>query len=159
MEKQTIKLNDIYPIIKEQIESGGTVDLPIKGTSMLPLLYQGRDFVKLQKCENANIGDIIFYRRDNGHFVLHRIVGKDEKGYILCGDNQWVKEFGIEDRHIIAVVTSINRKGKVLSLSSKGYRAYCNLWQKILPVRRPLILVINKIITIKMSISRHIGKR
>ena len=159
MEKQTIKLNDFYPIIKEQIGNGGTVNLPIKGTSMLPLLHQGRDFVKLQKCEKANIGDIIFYRRDNGQFVLHRIVGEDENGYILCGDNQWVKEYGIKARHIIAVVVSISRNNKDISVSGKGYRAYCRFWQKILPIRRPLILIINKIITIKMSIRRRIGKR
>ena len=34
----TISLKEIYPIIKEKIESNGIVRLPITGTSMLPLL-------------------------------------------------------------------------------------------------------------------------
>ncbi len=140
MDKKTIKLNDIYPIIKEQIESGGTVHLPIKGTSMLPLLHQDRDFVQLHKCENAKIDDIIFYLRDNGQFVLHRIVGKNENGFILCGDNQWKKEFGIENRHIIAVVDKIERKNKVFDTSKLSYRIYSKIWVSILPLR-PFILV------------------
>ena len=45
--KKKISLDEIYPIIKEKIENGGTVQLPITGTSMLPLLVWGRDTVDL----------------------------------------------------------------------------------------------------------------
>lgn len=143
--KKTISLEEIYPIIKEQIESGGTVQLPITGTSMLPLLVWGRDSVEIVKCENAKKGDIIFYRRDDGHFVLHRIVSKNEKGYILCGDNQWVKEYGIQDRHIIAVVSSITRNSKKFSISKLSYRIYSKIWVSILPVRRYVLVLLRKI--------------
>lgn len=103
---------------------------------MIPLLVWGRDSVELVKCEKAEKYDIIFYRRDNGQFVLHRIVGKDEYGFILCGDNQWVKEYGIQYRHIIGVVKSITRKAKKISVENSFYRFYIKLWTAFLPLRR-----------------------
>ncbi len=137
--KKTVALKEIYPIIKEKIDDGGVVKLPITGNSMLPLLVWGRDTVDLVKCENPKKGDIIFYLRDNGQFVLHRIVGVDEKGYILCGDNQWNLEYGIQDRHIIAVVTSITRKGKEFDVTKTSYKIYSKLWMKVLPIRKYIL--------------------
>ena len=145
MNKKKISLDEIYPIIKEKLDNGGTVQLPITGTSMLPLLVWGRDSVEIIKSENIKKGDIIFYRRDNGQFVLHRIVSENENGYILCGDNQWNKEYGICDRHIIAVVKSINRKNKSFTISKLSYRIYSKIWVGILPVRKYILLITRKI--------------
>ena len=143
--KKKISLDEIYPVIKEKIENGGTVQLPITGTSMLPLLVWGRDTVELTKCENPQKYDIIFYRRDVGHFVLHRIVGKNENGFILCGDNQVKKEYGITENHIIAVVKSITRKGKTFSVDKSSYKIYVNLWTLILPLRNIILVPMRKI--------------
>ena len=143
--KKKISLDEIYPIIKEKIETGGTVQLPITGTSMNPLLYWGRDTVELVKCDNPRKYDIIFYRRDDGHFVLHRIVGKDQNCYILCGDNQVKKEYGIQKKHIIAVVKSITRKGKTFSVDNFLYKLYVILWTLILPLRNLILVPIRKI--------------
>ena len=142
--KIRISLNDIYPDIKKKIENGGTVRLPITGISMRPLLVWGRDTVDLIKCENPKKGDIIFYLRDNGQFVLHRIVGVNDNGYILCGDNQWRLEYGIQDKHIIAVVTSITRKGKIIDMTNVPYRIYSNLWMALLPIRKTIIPFVRK---------------
>lgn len=143
--KKKISLQEIYPVIKEKIENGGTVQLPITGTSMLPLLVWGRDTVELTKCENPQKYDIIFYRRDDEHFVLHRIVGKNEKGFILCGDNQVQKEYGINETHIIAVVKSITRKGKTFSVDKTSYKIYVRLWTLILPFRNIILVPLRKI--------------
>ncbi len=143
-QKQKVALQEIYPMIKEKIDNGGTVKLPITGTSMLPLLVWGRDTVDIIKCENPKKGDIIFYLRDNGQFVLHRIVGLDENGYILCGDNQWHKEYNIKDKNIIAVVTSITRKGKTFEVTNLPYRIYSNLWMAVLPMRKCILTISRK---------------
>lgn len=144
-QKKTVALKEIYPMIKEKIDDGGTVKLPITGISMRPLLVWGRDTVDIVKCENTKKGDIIFYLRDNGQFVLHRIVGVNEKGYILCGDNQWILEYGIEDRHIIGVVNSITRKGKTFDMTNVPYRIYSSLWMALLPVRKNIFPIVRKI--------------
>ncbi|MBR5246889.1 MAG: S24/S26 family peptidase [Clostridia bacterium] len=150
-----VALKELYPIIKEQLDKGGTVKIPITGTSMLPLLVQGRDFVVLKSCEKAEINDIIFYRRDNGQFVLHRIIGIDENGYILCGDNQWVKEHGIKDKNIIGVVTEIHRNGKVFGVNDKSYVKYYKCWLKLFPIRKPLI----KVLVVLRAIKRKMSSR
>lgn len=143
-QKKKVSLHEIYPIIKEKIENGGTVKLPITGISMRPLLVAGRDFVELTKCEKPKKGDIIFYLRDNGQFVLHRIVGTNGNGYILCGDNQWRLEYDINDHHIIGVVTSITRKGKSFDVTNIFYRIYSNTWMFLLPLRKRIIPIIRK---------------
>lgn len=145
LNKKKISLDEIYPIIKEKLDNNGTVQLPITGTSMNPLLYWGRDTVELTKCENPHKYDIIFYRRDDGAFVLHRIVGKNEKGFILCGDNQVKKEYGITEKHIIAVVKSITRKGKTFSVDKSSYKLYVKLWTLILPLRNFILIPMRKI--------------
>ncbi len=150
-----VALEELYPIIKEQLESGGNVKIPITGTSMLPLLVQGRDFVVLKTCHKAKINDIIFYRRDNGAFVLHRIIGVDGNGYILCGDNQWVKEYGISDHNIIGVVTEIHRNGKVIGVDDKKYVKYYKRWLKLFPIRKMIV----KLLTIIRAIKRKMSRR
>lgn len=140
--KKKITLDEIYPAIKETLLGGGTVELPITGTSMFPLLKAGRDTVIIKADSEYSIGDIIFYRRDDGHFVLHRIVGTDENGFILCGDNQTQLEKNIENRHIIAKVIEIKRDGKIIKPENPKYSKYVNFWIKFLPHRRlPLALM------------------
>ena len=159
--KQKINLIEIYPIIKEKIDNGGTVKLPITGKSMRPLLVWGRDTVEIVKCDNPKKGDIIFYLRDNGQFVLHRIIGTDENGYILCGDNQWVKEYGIKDHNIIAVVSLIERKGKVFDVTTNiPYRIYSSLWMAMMPVRKTILRFTRKVKPIlkKIIIKLGLGK-
>ena len=39
--KKRVKLEELLPIIEEKLSAGGTVVLPITGTSMLPLLVAG----------------------------------------------------------------------------------------------------------------------
>ncbi len=155
--KQKINLIEIYPIIKEKIDNGGTVQLPITGKSMRPLLVWGRDTVEIVKCDNPKKGDIIFYLRDNGQFVLHRIIGTDENGYILCGDNQWDKEYGIKDHNIIAVVRSITRKGKILQVTKIPYRIYSSVWMAMMPVRKPILRTSRKIKPVLKKIILKLG--
>lgn len=137
MEKKKIHLAEILPAMEETLAAGGTVKLPITGTSMLPLLVQGRDTVLLKKPEGRlSKYDIPFYRRTDGTFVLHRILEVGETAYTICGDNQWVMEHGITDAQIIGVVTTIYRKGKAIPVTSKAYRLYVHIWRALLPVRK-----------------------
>lgn len=149
MNKKTVSLQELYPIIKEKLDNNGTVSLPITGTSMIPLLVWGRDSVDIVSCEKPLLYDIIFYRRDDGHFVLHRIVGENENGYILCGDNQWNLEYGITQGHIVGVVTAITRNGKKFSVKNKAYCNYSKLWCKILPLRKYFLFILRRIIKTK----------
>lgn len=129
----------LLPFIEEAFNRDTTFKLPITGTSMNPLLVQGRDFVFLKKPKlPLETGDIPLYRRDNGVFVLHRVVGKDENGYIMCGDNQFILEYGIKDENIIGVVSEIIRDGKTFDVTDEDYVSYKNKYVKNVGTRYPV---------------------
>ena len=77
------------PLLEEKLSEGGSVELPITGTSMLPLLVQGRDRVIISKADKQlKKYDLPLYKRDDGAFVLHRVVAACGGTYTMCGDNQ-----------------------------------------------------------------------
>ena len=130
------RLSDYDEIIREVLDSGGEFQLFPRGTSMLPLIREKRDYVILVQCaERAKPKDIIFYQRKNGQYVLHRILKVREDGYVLCGDNQAWLEYGIQDEQIIGKVKYIGRKGKKLSSQSARLRLYERIWC-FLPLRK-----------------------
>lgn len=147
MEKKTVRLSELLPVIEETLASGGTVKLPITGTSMLPLLVAGRDTVTLSPVTgDLQKFDIPFYRRRDGAFVLHRIVAcTADNTYTLCGDNQWVLEEGVRAAQIIGVVSAITRNGKTFSADSQKYKRYVRIWHWLLPVRKYIVKLRGKL--------------
>ncbi len=114
---------------EEEIQKHGKLVYTNVGDSMLPLIRQGRDVLVISKAEGRlKKYDVPLYRRDSGQYVLHRILKVRENDYVICGDNRWNKEFGITDRHIIGVLTSVIRNGKEISTDNKKYRIYVHLW-------------------------------
>jgi len=147
MEKKTVRLEEMLPVIEETLSAGGTVKIPITGTSMRPLLYCGRDTVTLTSPKfPLQKFDLPLYRRKDGAFVLHRVIAVEKDGtYTMCGDNQWVKEYGISDTQIIGVTASITRKGKTFWASSRKYKLYVCVWHFLLPVRKFLVKLRGKL--------------
>lgn len=145
-----IKLSDLFPLIKEQLEHGGSTSFTIHGTSMQPLLYDQRDSVRLTKPKSdPKKYDIIFYRRDDGNFLLHRIVGIKEEGYVCRGDNQTVDEYPVKKEWVIGIVDSYTKKGKGKKADSFGFRLYSRFWVNtvlIRKVKRKLFSSIKKIL-------------
>lgn len=136
-----ISMADLLPFITEAFEKNATFKIPVTGTSMNPLLFEGRDYVLIKKPEfPLQIGDVPLYRRNNGAFVLHRIVDKDENGYIMCGDNQFLLEKGICDRHIIGVMCALCQDGKLIDVDDPEYvkhkEKYVKNVKKRYPIRR-----------------------
>ena len=147
MEKKRVNLAEMLPIIEETLAAGGTVKLPITGTSMLPLLYCGRDTVTLTAVTSPlKKYDLPLYRRKDGAFVLHRVVKVQADGtYTMCGDNQWVKEPNIHDEQLVGVVCEITRNGKTVSVQKKTYKLYTRVWHLLLPVRKYLVKLRGKL--------------
>jgi len=131
-------LDAVIELITEKLQSGGAVTFTPNGTSMLPMLRDGEDVVVLKKPEGRlHLFDVPLYRRENGQYVLHRVIDFERDGaYVLCGDNQFAKERGIQDSQIIAVMTAFYRKGKAYSMTSLRYRTYVNFWYYTRPFRR-----------------------
>ena len=143
MNNGEVYLSDAIEIIEEVLESGGEFMLSPKGTSMLPLIVQGRDSVVLKKYEKTapKKYDIAFYRRTNGSFVLHRIVkAKKDGSLVMCGDNQLALEYGIFPEQVIAYAKEIHQGERIISLSSIRYRIYMRVWC-FFPYRRAVMFL------------------
>lgn len=130
MNKEEFRLSDYEDTIRAVLDSGGEFRMYPKGTSMLPLIRAGLDSVCLEKADgNLKRGDIAFYLRDSGEYVLHRVVKAQDGHYTMCGDNQITLEKGLENRHIIGVVTKLYRGEKPLNTKGAGYGLYLFLWR------------------------------
>lgn len=114
---------------EEEINETGKLIYTNVGDSMMPLIRQGKDLLIIEKV-NGRLKkyDVPLYKRDSGQYVLHRILKVRKNDYVICGDNRWGREYGIQDRHIIGVLTGIIRDGKEISVNDKKYKIYVHLW-------------------------------
>ena len=125
-----------------------------KGTSMRPLLRQGRDIVVIKRPRfPLKAGDAPLYRvKGKKELVLHRIlkVGKDGT-YIIRGDNLFVKEY-ITESQIVGVMKAFFRDGKYCDCeTSRKYKLYIILNRASYPLRylwkcavRPMLVKVYK---------------
>ncbi len=126
----SLHIADYDGIIREVLDSGGEFRLYPHGTSMLPLIRQGLDSVALRRLDSpVKKHDIVFYRRQDGSYVLHRVKAVRPQGFSLWGDNQHVLEHGVAQKQIIGRVTRIFRAEDEVDCHGLKYRAYLWLWQ------------------------------
>ena len=127
---EPIHLSDYEDLIREVLASGGEFRLYPHGISMLPLLRQGRDSVSLRQVDSPiRKGDILFYQRPDGSFVLHRVRAVKPNGLTMIGDNQTLPERGVSPDWVIGRVTRIFRDDKEVICDGLRYRLYRKLWQ------------------------------
>lgn len=142
---QKIPMKELAELILLQLETSGMATLAVTGYSMRPTLHERRDSVILKlPDEKQKKGEIILYLRENGQYVLHRIIDLEENGYICCGDNQVMREPVLHSQ-VLAVVSGISRNGKVYpvdTMAGKVYRAFCiglfPIRKYYIALRRPL---------------------
>lgn len=149
MKTKSVKLAEIYDVMKEMLDNGGTVNFNPRGTSMLPTLHNDGDRVVLKKYDSLKKYDLPLYIRDDGHFVLHRVLKVNSDGtYNMCGDNQWHIEKNIRPDQIIGTVIKIQRGNKTFSTKNIIYRTYVKFWVFIRPLRHIIIGGSRKILRI-----------
>lgn len=130
-----VRLEQLLPVIEEQLSQGRQVKFSPMGTSMLPMLRQGRDQVVLSPVpRKLKKYDLPLYRRDNGQFVLHRVIWAGET-YTCMGDNQFVAEPGLRHEQMIGLVTAFWREEKEIRVTDASYWIYCRLWHYSRPLR------------------------
>ena len=136
MRERKIQMEDVAELIEERLANGHAVTFFPSGISMLPFLKEGRDSVTLTRPpQTLKKYDLPLYRRSNGQYVLHRIVRVGDT-YTCIGDNQYVFETGVRQDQLIAVVTSVYRGNREVSVDSLGYKLYCRFWHYSRSVRR-----------------------
>ena len=118
-------MNENISTYKDAISKNGFFIATPVGISMLPLIREGRDTVKLVAPNGrVNKYDVILFKRLDGKNVLHRVLKVRKKSYDLCGDNQVVIEHGVTDDMIIGVMEGFYRDEEYVSIQDPNYIKY-----------------------------------
>lgn len=127
-------------ILKEVVLSGDEASMVVVGSSMAPFLIHQRDIVYFRKIDKElKKGDMCFFQRSNGAYVLHRIYKVDGDDYYFVGDNQVDIEGPIKREQIFAIVYKVKRKGKEIKPGDFWWNFFYYVWIRIIPCRYMLI--------------------
>lgn len=132
---------------EEQLSVHGRLIYTNVGDSMMPLLRENRDLMVIERKPQGRMRkyDAILYRRPNGKYIMHRILKVRKDDYILCGDNRWQRETGVQDDWILGVLTAVIRDGKEISVKDWRYRLYVHLWCDLFYLRGGILWLKGKL--------------
>ena len=111
--------------IEEYLKKNKELTYSNVGTSMMPMLKQGRDLFTVRYHEGGPLhkNDVILFKRRDGRLVLHRIIRVCPDGtYEARGDNCVTSEKGIRAEDVLGVMTSFVHKGRRISVDSPAMR-------------------------------------
>lgn len=126
--------------IKEILREDGFIVCPNKGVSMMPLLRQDRDLMEIVRRDEERLHkyDAVLFLRDNGDYVMHRIVKVLPEGYIICGDNSYQMERVREDQ-ILGVLVGVVRDGRTIKTDTPSQKLYARAITAAYPLRVVLL--------------------
>ena len=120
--------------IEEELAEQGVYYGTTSGDSMEPLLHDRRQTIVLKPLaggERAARGDVILVKREDGHYVLHRVVRVlPEGGYLTRGDNRFHRDPPVPEAQVLARLEGYYRGTDYVPVTSARYRAYQLFWVK-----------------------------
>lgn len=122
-----INFSFFRPVMEESFKNGESFTFKPTGVSMRPFIKGGETTVTVEKyIGGAKKFDIIFYEREDGKYVMHRIVKVYPEFFGVCGDNQWWVEKVCENQifSIVTEVDGIKKKGTFLYLHTLWLRRF-----------------------------------
>ena len=79
---KTVDTKEYISMLRTLIEEGKQVSMIISGSSMAPFLIHARDHICLKSPSGElRKGDMVFYQRSNGEYVMHRIYNVKKEEY------------------------------------------------------------------------------
>ena len=132
--------------IERSIKELGYAVAPIAGTSMMPLLKEGRDRVELEPCSQERLkkGNVVLYKKNDGTLVLHRIIKTENREFFtVLGDHQFKNAERVNKNQIIAVACGFFIKGRYVNEKTRWYRLYKKIWLCNLNFRRIILAVLS----------------
>jgi len=139
MEKRVINTREYVSLLRDAVREGQTVSMRIVGSSMSPFLAHDRDVIVFAAPHRElRAGDMVFYQRDSGQFVMHRIHKVRPEGLYLVGDGQTEIEGPLSPDHVFALVGKVCRKGRWMQPGDFWWEFFEHVWPCLLPLR-PLI--------------------
>lgn len=135
-----VDTKEYVSMLRELTESGKEVSMLIAGNSMSPFLIHERDSICFKKPDRKlRRGDMVFYQRTSGQYVMHRIYKVSAEGYYIVGDAQQDIEGPVKREQIFALITRVRRKGKWIAPGDFWWEFFEHVWIRMVPVRRLII--------------------
>ena len=135
-------------IIKEAVrlvQDGVSVTFPVKGRSMLPFIFGGRESVILQKPDSLQSGQVVLAEVGPDRYVVHRIIKIGPDLVILMGDGNICGTESCPPDKVLAIATHVvDEKGNRRPLYSKAWIAKAKLWYHIRPLRRYILAILRR---------------
>lgn len=132
-----VDTREYVSVLRELTEEGKKVSMLIAGSSMVPFLVHERDYIYFEKPDRElRKGDMVFYQRRNGQFVMHRICKVKPDGYYIVGDAQVEIEGPVKREQIFALITEVKRKGKMIGPGDFWWEFFEHVWINIIPMRK-----------------------
>ena len=137
MDVKQVDTREYVSVLRGIAEEGKVVSMLIAGSSMAPFLCHNRDYIYFTKPERElRRGDMVFYQRDSGQYVMHRIYRVKHEGYYMVGDAQTQIEGPLRRDQIFAVITQVKRAGKMIRPGDFWWEFFEHIWIRIVPARR-----------------------
>ena len=133
---KTVDTNSYVSVLRDLIDEGREVGLLISGSSMEPFLKHQRDYICFKAPDRElAAGDMVFYQRGNGQYIMHRIYKVAPEGYYLVGDHQVEIEGPLDRAQIFALVTKVKRNGRWIGPKDPAWNFFARLWPRTVGVR------------------------
>ena len=141
-----VDIHTYMPMLIELINKGHDVNFIVTGTSMTPFLINGRDTVIISPITSSlKRGDIVFFQRQNGQYVMHRIVKVKKDGFYLVGDHQTIIEGPISRSQIFGIIHTVIRKGATITEGDFVWWLFAHVWLSVIPLRKIVLKLYNLI--------------
>ena len=142
MSPRTLPAAVLMPEYESLLREGAELPLVVSGESMLPFLRPGRDTVYLKKPESPlQRGDIAFYRRFDGSYILHRVFRAEPGKYWFLGDAQTRVEGPLPAQCVFARVTAVRRGERLIHTGSRFWNLFSGPWLALVRQRRRLLRI------------------
>lgn len=136
IQMKTVDTNQYVSLLRKLTEQGKEVSLLISGNSMSPFLVHQRDYIYFKTPDRKlKKGDMVFYQRKNGQYVMHRIYKVKPDGYYMVGDAQMEIEGPIKETQIFAIIAKVMRKGKWIGPGDFWWEFFEHVWICVVPAR------------------------
>ena len=142
MNTRVVDTNEYVSVLRELAEEGRVVSMLIAGSSMSPFLCHNRDYIYFTRPDRElRRGDMVFYQRDAGQYVMHRIYKRNEEGYYMVGDAQTQIEGPLRRDQIFALIIQVKRKGKIIRPGDFWWEFFEHVWIRIIPLRKIMVKI------------------
>ena len=125
--------SQFFALAKQLLREGKKIEIPVKGGSMRPFLFDGETVVvapvgvdcPLRKC------DIILAETSTGQVMMHRIREISPAGIRMKGDGNLYQSELVRPEDVMGRVLSVVRHGKTISLYTPLGLFLARIWNPV----------------------------